>query len=94
MLSAQSKAFCPKRSIGGTGRDTISIYDNARAEAVLAEVDVFSAKPYQPDDPSVATPAQIAADPMQQRIDFTRISFVARDEVQDQMALSLSTASR
>ena len=65
--------------IGGTGRDTISIYDNARAEAVLAEVDVFSAKPYQPDDPSVATPAQIAADPMQQRIDFTRISFVARD---------------
>jgi Ca2+-binding RTX toxin-like protein len=65
--------------IGGTGRDTISIYDNARAEAVLAQVDVFSAKPYQPDDPSVATPAQIAADPMQQRIDFTRISFVARD---------------
>ena len=66
--------------IGGTGNDQLAIYDNARADAVLAQVEILAdIKPFQPEDRRIATAEEIAADPLQESIDFTHVRFLARD---------------
>ncbi|MDA8636964.1 hypothetical protein N9L70_11420, partial [Rhodobacteraceae bacterium] len=64
--------------IGGTGDDTVRIYDSARADALRVRVSATTLKPFQPDDPSVASPEEISKDPLQQRINFSQLDLAPR----------------
>ncbi|MDG1412664.1 MAG: calcium-binding protein, partial [Alphaproteobacteria bacterium] len=64
--------------IGGIGRDIVRIYDSARADALRVQISATTLKPFQPDDPSVASPEEIAKDPLQQRIDFSQLDLAPR----------------
>jgi hypothetical protein len=66
--------------IGGTGDDTVRIFDSARADALLVQVSATTLKPFYPEDPSVATAEEIAANPLQQRIDFMQIDISPRND--------------
>ena len=66
--------------IGGTGDDTVRIFDSARADALLVQVSATTLKPFYPEDPSVATAMEIAANPLQQRIDFMQIDISPRND--------------
>jgi Ca2+-binding RTX toxin-like protein len=60
--------------IGGTGNNVVRIYDNMREIDTLTRVTTVTLKPYNPNDPSTASAEEIAADPLQQRIDFTQVA--------------------